>query len=456
MRVTIVGAGYVGLVSGACLADLGHQVTCVDIDAAKVAQINDAEPPIHERGLRELLQRNVPSRLRATTDMRQAVLGSELSIIAVGTPFDGAQIDLSWVAGAAREIGTILRDSNDYHVVVVKSTVVPGTTDGVVRATLETASGKRTGVDFGIGMSPEFLREGNAVEDFLNPDRIVVGGHDQRSADVMMQMFAAFGDVDILRTSNKTAEMIKYASNGLLATLISFSNEIGNLCAALGDIDVTEVMHGVHLDRRFSPLLADGTRVVPGFTSYLAAGCGFGGSCFPKDVRALIAHGCKVGVPMRVLDAVIAVNEQQPQQVLQLLEKRFSTLADLRIAVLGLAFKPDTADMRESPAIPVIRALQSQGAAVSAYDPVAQEAASILGNDNTRYCANLEDAVREADAIVVMTAWDEFRALPQLLEHRDPQPVVVDGRRMLDKQLFTRYEGIGLAGASSNFPKSIG
>jgi UDPglucose 6-dehydrogenase len=262
---------------------------------------------------------------------------------------------------------------------------------------------------------------------------------------VITQMFAAFGDVDRLRTSNKTAEMIKYASNGLLATLISFSNEIGNLCAALGDIDVTEVMRGVHLDRRFSPLLADGTRVVPGFTSYVAAGCGFGGSCFPKDVRALIAHGRQAGVPMRILDAVIAVNEQQPQQILRLLEKQFPALADLQIAVLGLAFKPDTADMRESPAIPVIRALQSRGAAVRAYDPVAhREAASILGNDNIRYCANLADAVREADAIVVMTAWEEFRTLPKLLEHRRPQPVVVDGRRMLDKQSFARYEGIGL------------
>jgi UDPglucose 6-dehydrogenase len=445
MRVAVVGSGYVGLVSGACLADRGHQVMCVDVDTAKVAQINDAEPPIHEPGLRELLQRNVPSRLEATTDLRQAILGAELSIIAVGTPFDGARIDLSWVVEAARQIGAILRERTDYHVVVVKSTVVPGTTDGVVRATLEAASDKRAGVDFGIGMSPEFLREGNAVEDFLHPDRIVVGAHDERCADVMTQMFAAFGDVDILRTSNKTAEMIKYASNSLLATLISFSNEIGNLCAALGDIDVTEVMRGVHLDRRFSPLLADGTRVVPGFTSYVAAGCGFGGSCFPKDVRALIAHGRQAGVPMRILDAVIAVNEQQPQQILRLLEKQFPALADLQIAVLGLAFKPDTADMRESPAIPVIRALQSRGAAVRAYDPVAhREAASILGNDNIRYCADLEDALRAADAIVVMTAWDEFRALPELLEHRRPQPVVVDGRRMLDKQSFAPYEGIGL------------
>jgi UDPglucose 6-dehydrogenase len=448
MKVAVVGTGYVGLVSGACLADQGHQVTCVDIDAAKVAQINDAVPPIHEAGLLELLQRNVPARLRATTELRQAVLESQLSLIAVGTPFDGTHIDLSFIVQAASEIGAILRDKADYHVVVVKSTVVPGTTDGVVRDALESASGKLAGSDFGIGMNPEFLREGSAVEDFLHPDRIVIGGHDQRALDLMAQLFAGFADIDVVRTSNKTAEMIKYASNGLLATLISFSNEIGNLCAAVGGVDVTEVMQGVHLDRRFSPLLVDGTRVVPGFTSYVAAGCGFGGSCFPKDVRSLIAHGREAGVPMRVLDAVIAVNDRQPQQMLQLLKKHFPNLEGLRIAVLGLAFKPGTADMRESPAIPVIRALQSQGAVVRGYDPVSQqEAERFLGTGNITYCERLQDAVQEVDAVVVMTAWDEFLTLPALLAGTDPQPLIVDGRRILDKRLFARYEGIGLKGA---------
>jgi UDPglucose 6-dehydrogenase len=456
LQVAVIGTGYVGLVSGACLADKGHQVTCVDLDAAKVAKINRAEPPIHEDGLGDLLQRNVPHRLRATTDLRRAVLDADLSIIAVGTPYDGAQIDLSFIRQAAAEIGAALREKTDYHVVIVKSTVVPGTTDGIVREALEQSSGKQAGRDFGIGMSPEFLREGSAVADFLNPDRIVIGGRDERTMDRMAELFAPFGDIDLVRTSNKTAEMIKYASNSLLATLISFSNEIGNLCAAVGELDAAEVMRGVHLDRRFSPLLADGTRVVPGFNSYVEAGCGFGGSCFPKDVRSLIAHGVEAGVPMQILHAVVAVNERQPQQILRLLEKHFPDLGGRRIAVLGLAFKPGTADMRESPAIPVITALRSGGATVLGYDPVAQqEAASILGTDHIVYCQSLEDAVQTADAIIVITAWEEFRQLPALIAGRDPQPLVVDGRRMLDKRQFARYEGIGLGETSALSPSLV-
>jgi UDPglucose 6-dehydrogenase len=448
LRVAVIGTGYVGLVSGVCLAEKGHAVTCVDVDAAKVAQINRAEAPIHEDGLRELLQRNVGHRLRATTDLRRAVREADLSIIAVGTPYDGSQIDLSSIEQAAEAIGAALRDKTDYHVVVVKSTVVPGTTDGAVRAALERASGKRAGQDFGLAMSPEFLREGSAVTDFLNPDRIVIGANDARAADRMTELFAPFGDVDRVRTSNKTAEMIKYASNSLLATLISFSNEIGNLCAAVGELDVVEVMHGVHLDRRFSPLLADGRRVVPGFNSYVEAGCGFGGSCFPKDVRSLISHGVAAGVPMQILDAVVAVNERQPRQILRLLEKHFPDLAGLQIAVLGLAFKPGTSDVRESPAIPVISALRSRGATVLAYDPAAQrEAARVLGTDRIVYCQGLEEAVQTADAILLITAWGEFRRLPALIAGRAPPPLLVDGRRMFDRRRFARYEGIGLGAA---------
>jgi UDPglucose 6-dehydrogenase len=451
LRVAVIGAGYVGLVSGACLAEKGHQVTCVDVDAAKVAMINRAEPPIHEHGLRELLQGNVPQRLCATTDLRRAVLDADVSIIAVGTPYDGARIDLSFVRQAASEIGSVLREKPDYHVVIVKSTVVPGTTDEVVGAALEGASGKQAGRDFGLGMSPEFLREGNAVEDFLHPDRIVIGGRDPRTVGRIAELFAPFGNVDLVRTSNRTAEMIKYASNSLLATLISFSNEIGNLCAAVGELDATEVMRGVHLDRRFSPLLADGTRIVPGFTSYLEAGCGFGGSCFPKDVRSLIAHGTEAGVPMRILDAVVSVNERQPQQMLRLLKKHCPDFAGLRVAVLGLAFKPGTADVRESPALPLISALRAGGATVLGYDPVAQqEARSILGTERIVYCRRLEDAVQTADAILLITAWEEFHQLPALIASRTNPPVVVDGRRMLDKHLIARYEGIGLGDTAAS------
>jgi UDPglucose 6-dehydrogenase len=238
--------------------------------------------------------------------------------------------------------------------------------------------------------------------------------------------------------------MIKYASNSLLATLISFSNEVGNLCAALGEIDIVEVMKGVHLDRRFSPILPDGHRLTPGFTTYLAAGCGFGGSCFPKDVKALVSHGRRVGSPMELLSAVVRINERQPAEVMRLLEKHFPSLEGMRAAVLGLAFKPGTNDMRESPSIPVVRALQAGGALVQAYDPVArEEAEQLFAPNNLVYADSLEAAIEGVDAVLLMTRWDEFRVVPELLLGRDPQPLVVDGRRMLDKVSLARYEGIG-------------
>jgi UDPglucose 6-dehydrogenase/GDP-mannose 6-dehydrogenase len=294
-------------------------------------------------------------------------------------------------------------------------------------------------------MNPEFLRQGEAVEDFMHPDRIVLGGLDGRSINAMDALYQYFPGVDVVRTTNKTAEMIKYAANSLLATLISFSNEIGNLCSALGGIDSVDVMKGVYLDKRFSPIQPGGSRVMPDFLRYLEAGCGFGGSCFPKDVKALISHGKAASLPMHVLDAVIRVNDDQPQEVLRLLGKHFSSMNGLRIAILGLAFKPGTADMRESPAIPIVRALRSQGAHVKAFDPVARyEAKRCFNGDGVIYSDSLEQAVREVDAVVLLTRWAQFDAVPDLLLGLEAPPVVIDGRRMLDKRRISRYEGIGM------------
>lgn len=445
MNISVVGTGYVGLVSGVCLAEKGHTIACVDLDAAKVAKINQGIPPIYEKGLEELLQRNAGRSLTATTDLRTAVMESEVSLIAVGTPFDGSAIDLKYIREVARQIGEVLRDKQSYHLVVVKSTVIPGTTDDVVRPILEEASGKQAGTHFGVCMNPEFLREGEAIQDFMYPDRIVLGGIDERSNDKLGEMYSVFPDVDKLRTSCKTAEMIKYSANSLLATMISFSNEIGNLCAALGGIDVVDVMYGVRLDKRLMPIMPDGTRVTPSFTTYLEAGCGFGGSCFPKDVKALIAHGRAAGRPMDLLEAVIQVNQQQPSQVLGLLRKHFASFAGLQVAVLGLAFKPGTDDVRESPAIPVVNALLAEGAVVSAYDPIAtHEARKLFGDTGITYHKELSDALAGVQAVVILTRWDELRRLPGMLVELEPQPLLVDGRRMLDRQSVARYEGIGL------------
>jgi len=445
MDISVVGTGYVELVSGVCLAEKGHRVICVDLDEDKVAKINAGQSPIHEDGLDELLQGNIGSRLTATTDLADAVAKTRLTIIAVGTPFDGSAIDTSYIEAASTEIGTALRDKKDFHTVVVKSTVVPGTTDNVVLPLLEKASGKRVG-EFGVSMNPEFLREGAAIGDFMDPDRIVYGGTDERTLSELDELYSVFDNVDKIRTSNKTAEMIKYTANSLLATLISFSSEMGNLCAGLGEIDVVDVMKGVHLDRRLSPIMENGDRVVPAITTYIEAGCGFGGSCFPKDVKALISHGQSAGQEMNILQSVMDINHTQPFELLKLLKKHFDSLQGLKVAVLGLAFKPGTDDMRESAAIPIVNALHDEGATISAYDPIAMNEARTRFTDiPVEYAESTEAAVRGADAVVIVTTWDEFRSLPAIINKLDPTPLVVDGRRMLDKNSVPRYEGIGLS-----------
>ncbi len=445
MDVSIIGTGYVGLVSGVCLAEKGHKVVCVDVDQAKVERINRSIPPIYEKGLEELLKKNLNINLKASSDLNKSVMETDVSLIAVGTPFDGNKIDLSYIEEVSRQIGKVLKEKTTYHLIVVKSTVIPGTTDDVVLPILEEVSGKKAGLDFGVGMNPEFLREGEAIQDFMFPDRIVLGGMDEKSIDVLEELYSFFDDIDKLRTNNKTAEMIKYTSNSLLASMISFSNEIGNLCASIGDVDVVEVMQGVHLDKRLSPIRPDGERIVPSFTTYLEAGCGFGGSCFPKDLSALCAYGKKMGESMQLLDAVLKINKEQPRQIILMLKKHFPFLKEVSIAVLGIAFKPDTDDIRESPAIPVINELLAQEAQLKAYDPVAKcEAEKLFGNNQIVFCDDLDKTIKDVDAIIILTRWKEFKNIPDLLDQIDHPPLVIDGRRMLDKNKIKRYEGIGL------------
>lgn len=443
MRISVIGTGYVGLVSGVCFAEIGHQCVCVDIDSGKVDRINRGEPPIHENGLEPLLRKHAGTTLRATTDLRAAVHESEITFIAVGTPFDGQRIDLSYVRQVAAQIGAALRDKSSYHVVVVKSTVVPGTTDDVVLPELEAASGKKAGVDFGVGMNPEFLTEGVAVNDFMQPDRIVLGGIDERSVEAQRRVYASFAGAPTLETNNKTAEMIKYTSNSVLATMISFSNEIGNVCSALGGVDVADVMRGVHLARYFTSTLEDSRRVQASISSFLWAGCGYGGSCLPKDTKALSAHAAAHGMPMPLLDAVIETNLQQPARMLAKLEHHFPSLADVRVAVLGLAFKEDTDDMRESPAIPIVQMLVQRGARVTAFDPIATAAARPLLPKEVRYADSLGAAVADAQAVVLVTRWAAFAQLAGLLAGRADPPLVLDGRRVLDPKSLARYDGIG-------------
>ena len=444
MKVSIVGAGYVGLVTGACLAEQGHDVICVDVDQAKVEKIRRGVTPIHEPGLENLLRRNVGVRLRATTSVAEAVSASELIFITVGTPFGDRGIDLGFIRSAVVAVGEALRNTTTYRVVVVKSTVIPGTTDDVVLPLLERTSGRKAGSDFGVGVNPEFLTEGEAISDFMSPDRLVFGGIDERTVDKLAEVYAAFPEVDQVRTNNRTAEMIKYGSNALLATMISFSNEIGNLCRVLGDVDAVDVMRGIHLSHYLRPRALAQGRVKAPITSFLWPGCGFGGSCLPKDVKALVAQGKGLGRPMELLDAVLNVNARQPDEVFTLLGRHFATLEGVRVTVLGLAFRPDTSDMRESPAIPIVDELLRRGARVTAYDPAAtDEARRLFGGVPVTVCEDLEGALVGAEAIIVVTRWEEFRRLTELQPKLDPLPVVIDGRRMLEPDSMARYEGVG-------------
>jgi UDPglucose 6-dehydrogenase/GDP-mannose 6-dehydrogenase len=451
MKICVVGTGYVGLVSGACLAEVGHEVVCVDLDAAKVEQINRGLPPIHEEGLGALLTKHAGSRLQATTSLPRAMAGAEVVLICVGTPFDGQTIDLTYVRQVSRDIGAVLKTQSGYCVVTVKSTVVPGTTDTVVREELERASGKKAGADFGLGMNPEFLAEGVAVEDFMFPDRIVVGGIDERSIDVLASMYGMFTETPLMRTSTRTAEMIKYTSNAFMATMISFSNEIARICDGIGELDATEVFKGLHLMKHLTRRDSNGQLKTASAASFLWAGCGFGGSCFPKDVRAIAAHAGHRGVATPILDAVLEINRTQPDRMLSMLEERIGDLQGKRVTVLGIAFKPGTDDIRNSPALPIIGALVREGARVVAHDPVAIETGRKglveFGIDprRVRLEPDLEAALAESDAVMLVTSWPQYREAPALMHRICSTAPLIDGRRLIDRHAVGLYSGIGLS-----------
>ncbi len=401
--------------------------------------------PIHEVGLDDLIQRNIGKRLLATTNLPAAIAETEMTLIAVGTPSTAGEIDLSYIRQAAQQIGEALQAKTSYHVVTVKSTVVPGTTDRVVRPILEQASGKPAGENFGVGMNPEFLTEGQAVADFFKPDRIVLGGMDERTIDTLAKLYSVLPEAEVIRTNNGTAEMIKYASNVLLATTISLSNELANLCSAIGGIDAMEVMRGVHRSNYFSPLSKDGSKVTAPLAAFFSPGCGFGGSCLPKDVQALVTHGHKHGAKMQVLNAAMETNLQQPEQVIELVKRHFTSLRGVRVSVLGLAFKPGTDDVRHSPAAPIIRRLHEEGAEIRAFDPIVNgQFSRTLPDVPVQFCADLPAAVSDCDAVVIVTRWPQFEQVPQLVGKLKQPPLVIDGRRMLPPDSVPRYEGIGL------------
>lgn len=443
MNLTIVGCGYVGLVSGVCFAVKGHNVTCVDINAELVRQVNAGKPPIFEPGFAELLERALASkRLEATTDLISALDSGDVVIIAVGTPSTNGGIDLGPVLETARGIGRYLADHDRYLAVVVKSTVIPGTTDTTVRSEVEQTSGKKFPA-FGLGMNPEFLREGDAVTDFMEPDRIVLGYEDERTLELLEELYSSW-EAERIRVNTRTAELIKYANNVLLATQISAMNEIANLADAVGGIDVMDVVRAIHLDRRWNPITENG-RIAPSILSYLVPGCGFGGSCLPKDLRALRSQGVGKGLPMHLVNAVSAVNDSQPLQVIEIIEREVQTLSKQTILVLGLAFKPGTDDVRQSASLTIIRSLLEKEAHVVAHDPVAIDnfkAALGVTAELVTFVQDWTSSVAAADVIIVATAWPEYLELAQI---NLAGKVLFDARRMFEPPAITlgRYLTIG-------------
>lgn len=393
MRIAMIGTGYVGLVSGACLSEFGHEVICVDKDPAKIATLRQGGIPIYEPGLDEIVAANVRSgRLSFTTDLKEAVSNAEVIFIGVGTPSrrgDG-HADLTYVYAAAEEIAKAL---TGYTVIVTKSTVPVGTS----RAIEKIIKATRPSAQFDMASNPEFLREGSAIEDFRRPDRVVVGCDTERARDVMREVYRPLflNETPILFTSRETSELIKYAANAFLATKITFINEMADICEKVGG-DVQDVARGIGLDGRIGK-------------KFLNAGPGYGGSCFPKDTLALIRTASELGAPSRIVEAVVAVNERRKLDMAKKIEGAFGGVKGKTIAVLGLTFKPNTDDMRDAPSLVILPYLQEAGATIRAFDPEGhKEAAKHL---TLTYCSNAYEALTGADGVVLLTEWNEFRAL---------------------------------------------
>jgi len=410
MDITVVGVGYVGLTTGVAFAELGNNVRLIDIDKEKIEKIRKGIAPIYEEGLQEMLQRNM-DRIKATTTYNEI---DDIVFVCVGTPSlpDGS-INLSYVKEAVENAARNMEEG----IIVIKSTVFPGTTEKILRPIAEKYSNK-----ISLAMNPEFLREGKALHDFMHPDRIVIGARDEKTAEMLKELYKPI-DAPILVTNPTVAELIKYASNAFLATKISFANEIGNLAKLLG-IDVYEVMKGVAMDHRISPY-------------FLNAGIGFGGSCFPKDLKALRAGAKKLGYDMRLIDAVLKINEEQPLRLLKILEK-YVELEGSIIAILGLAFKANTDDVRESRAIPIIKELLKRGAKIKAYDPMAMENMKKIFPE-IEYCNSIEKAIENADACLILTDWKEFEEINFDAMKRK---IVIEGRRILKNKEGIIYEGV--------------
>ncbi|MCS7136151.1 MAG: UDP-glucose/GDP-mannose dehydrogenase family protein [Nitrososphaerota archaeon] len=438
-KICVIGSGYVGLTMAVCFASKGMDVTCVDVDKERVEKIKRGKPPVYEPGLEEILAKvTSDGTLKATDEYAEGMENTEFSFICVGTPSrpDGG-IDLSYITSAAEAVGKNLHVASKNHLVVVKSTVVPGTTSQIVAPILESSSGMKIGQDFSLTFNPEFLREGSAVEDTLHPDRIIIGEHDEGSGKRLLNLYREFYD-DLLPpyiiTNTVNAELIKYANNAFLATKISFINEIANICQRIPGADVEVVAKGIGLDKRIGPL-------------FLKAGLGYAGPCLPKDLSALITYAQSLGYDPLILRSVQHTNEHQPYKAVLLAKNLLKTLKGKKVALLGLVFKPNTDDVRNSISLKLIDILLKEGAQVTVFDPKGLENAKKLLGNTVLYANSAMECIKDADCCIIVTEWDEFKKLrPEDFTSLMRTPVVVDGRRIYDTKEFSNkliYATIG-------------
>jgi UDPglucose 6-dehydrogenase len=439
-ELSFVGLGPVGLCTAVCFAAKGYKVIASEIDKAKAVQIKKGNPPFYELNLKEMLQETMESgRLRIVTNNQETILQSDITFITVGTPTrpDG-NINLTYIANASKDIGKTLRKKKETHLIVVKSTVTPGTTLNIVKPILEKNSEKKCGKDFLLCFNPEFLREGNAIGSTLNPDYITIGGHDQKSTETLENLYNEFykeNPPPIIKTNIPTAELIKYANNAFLSTKVSLINTIANICEKTPGADVTKVAEAIGKDHRINPY-------------FLNAGLGWGGSCFPKDLKAFIAYSRKLGYEPDLIQATYKTNQDQIRFTIQKIKTELKAIRGKKIAILGLAFKSNTDDIREARSIEIITQLLKQGAAITAYDPMASLNARKLLKQKIKYAHSAIDCLKNADCAVLVTEWDEFKKLePKDFTQNMRNPILVDGRRIYDPETFStklRYVALGL------------
>lgn len=438
--ISIIGTGYVGLCTAIGFASQGYPVITSTQNPENATAINKGIPPFYEPDLQKTLQKVIKKgSFQCVVDQEQAILNTDITFVAKATPSrPNGSIDLKYIKSSARDIGQALKKKDHYHLIVIKSTVVPGTTETLVKPALEKHSKKQCGSDFGLCMSPEFLREGSALHDTLHPDRLIIGEHDKTSGDTLEALHTEFHDgkpLPTIRTNLATAELIKYANNTFLATKISFINTIANICEKVAGTDITTVAKGLGLDHRINP-------------RFLRAGLGYGGSCFSKDVNALVAFSHQRGYNAKLLNAVRAVNEAQAEHIVETVRAKLKNLKGKRIAILGLSFKPNTNDMRDARSIPIINRLLAEGAQILAYDPVTIPNAKALFGEKITYASSAVECLKGANCCILVTEWSEFTKLtPEDFIQTMLSPIVIDGRRIYNPAEFRKkltFEAIGL------------